>query len=548
MNKHELTMPADPINKAAKEVFGIDYVFPYQRLVISNILEAAGVEGFAALKEPGRIEDRTEGADTRPHQIVILPTGAGKSLCFMLPAAMLPGPTLVVFPLLSLITDQARRVVEAGMQPGVLKGGQSEAERNEVWKGVEEGDIRILLTNPETALAPAVLDKMKTAGVTHLVIDETHIAADWGDTFRPVYKEIAGIHRQAGIPIVTAFTATASDHILARVKQIVFPDSSPHTIAANPDRVNINYRVLPSICKSHDLVRLIGGEPGRVRRPAIIFCRSRVSAELTARTLRARLDDESIFFYHAGLSKEEKASTEKWFFESSDGVLAATCAYGMGVDKGDVRTVLHRDMPPSVEAYLQESGRAGRDRGPAEALLLFGPEDWRTLLRRRRRYEPDGKEDLARRRYLAMLGYASSGATCRRQYLLSLLQAEPDVCFGCDVCRGDLISTPTGLKEILHFVSRHPRTFTVKDGALILAGWMSRDTVGRRLYAVRGFGALADWLPSEIEEAFASLLSVKLLAIPRHGAFKNRVRMASTRVYQRGAAKRISLLHVTDGS
>ena len=509
----------DPISQTAKDSFGIDYLFPYQRLVVSNILE-------------------------RRDQIVILPTGAGKSLCFSLPALLLDGPTLIVYPLLALMADQARRLADTGGGVAIIRGGQKPEERSRIWSDIESGEVTYILSNPETLIQEKTAARLKSLGISHMVVDEAHTVSEWGDSFRPAYLQLAEIRRNAGIPQVTAFTATASEYVLKRINEIVFEDSNPNLVQAVPDRPNISYSVLPALSKDREIrVQL-----ETIKRPAIIFCRSRTAAEMTARMLRRTLGEDEIRFYHAGLSREEKTAVEMWFFDSDDGILTATCAYGMGVDKGNIRTVLHRDMPPSVEAYLQESGRAGRDRGPAEAFLLFGPEDWRSLLARRPLRETDGNQALARRRYMAMLRYASSGATCRREYLLALLSAEPDVCFGCDVCRGEPISAPPGMREILRLVSRYPRTFTVADATLILAGWMSGDTVGRSLFTVRGFGDLADWLPSEIEEAFASLLSVRLLAVPRRGAFRRRVTLTSTKAYRQEVARRTSLLEIADCS
>ncbi|MEW5817337.1 MAG: DEAD/DEAH box helicase, partial [Spirochaetota bacterium] len=348
MDSHAISISNDPLTVLAKKHFHIDYLFPYQRLVISNILEAAGVPGFAP--EPGTnpLTGEPEVIDTKPHQIVILPTGAGKSLCFMLPASLLEGPTLVIFPLLSLIADQARRLIEAGMKPGILRGGQSRTEREAVWKDVKSGKSRMILTNPETVLHPPVLAKLKELNIKHLVIDETHIVSEWGETFRPVYLDIRRIAAEASVSVVTAFTATASPIILEKIKAILFPDTSPNIVFANPDRPNIRYSVIPTLSKDHTLTELFQpGSPRAATRPALIFCRSRSGAEMTAHMLRERTGEKGIYFYHAGLEKEEKAEIEKWFFPSQDGVLASTCAYGMGVDKPDIRTVIHRDIPPS---------------------------------------------------------------------------------------------------------------------------------------------------------------------------------------------------------
>jgi len=497
----------DPIILSARERFKIDYLFPYQRLVISNILEAA-----AATVNP----EQGERGDANPHQIVILPTGAGKSLCFMLPALLLPGATLVVFPLLSLIADQARRLLEEGIEAGILRGGQDKAERDYVFDGVKSGRIKVLLSNPETVLTRDIIEKIKQLDITHLVIDETHTVSEWGESFRPSYLEIGRVAKEGEVPVVTAFTATASPYILERVKEILFPDTSPNVVIANPDRPNISYRVEPCLSKNHQLIMLLGKSTrNRVKRPAIVFCRSRTGAELTAQMLRSRLNEKEIYFYHAGLTREEKGKIEKWFFNSPDGVLCATCAYGMGVDKRNVRTVIHRDLPPSVESYLQESGRGGRDREPSEAILLFSNED--------REYLKEIKEPFSRSRYKAMLGYAESSHNCRREHLLSLLDAEPEVCFGCDFCKGELRLTPQGKEAILKFFSANKRRYAVREAKNALKGSKGYEAYRKELHLAHGFGALADWEIEDIEESLEMLIHEKVLKRPSRGFWKNRI-------------------------
>ena len=163
----------DILTRTAAERFGLTYLFPYQRLVITNILRKAG------------LFSREEAEEAPPNQVVLLPTGAGKSLCFMLPAALLPGLTIVVFPLLGLMADQLRRVEEAGMKGAMLKGGMSRKEKEDIWRSVQAGEIRMLLTNPEMLNLPEVQDKLKDVKISHLVIDEAHTIPEWGETFRP---------------------------------------------------------------------------------------------------------------------------------------------------------------------------------------------------------------------------------------------------------------------------------------------------------------------------------------------------------------------------
>ena len=492
-------LPHDPLTDAAADHFSISYLFPYQRLVISNILRASGVEGFAPKVFINPVTGEEDTLDTTPHQIVILPTGAGKSLCFMLPARMLAGPTLVIFPLLSLMADQERRVREAGMEAAVLRGGQPVAERNALWQKIEKGNVQMVLTNPETALQEETFRRIASAGFSHLVIDETHTVSEWGEQFRPVYLEIGRIVKETNIPVVTAFTATASELIVEKVKKIVFPGLSPNVITANPDRPNISYRVIPSICKEYDLARLLDrhSRPGSVKRPALVFCRSRVGAEMTARYLRKRLQEEEIYFYHAGLEKGEKTRIEEWFFSSEDGILAATCAYGMGVDKKNIRTVIHRDLSPSVESYLQESGRGGRDRGPAEGVLIFGEEDGKAAARIGSPRE--------KARYEALLRFAEDREKCRRENLLALLGSLPEGGFGCDVCAGTVQKMPAGEEEIVRFIRRYRRGYTRSETVNILSGRLTPEAREKELWLNPQFGALQGWLREEIDAAVDEL-------------------------------------------
>lgn len=468
----ELFNQPDIMTETAQQKFGINYLFPFQRLVISNILESCEF-----IQKSGGFE--AEFYEDPPlKQIIILPTGAGKSLCFMLPSVLLPGPTLVIFPLLSLISDQLRRCEEAGIRAAKLVGGQNESERRKIFSGIADGSIRIILSNPETSLSDQVLPELKKSGFIHLVFDEVHTVSEWGDTFRPAYLESRRIFTEADIPIVSAFTATASEAVLNRVKQVLFPEESPHVVSADPDRPNISYTVLPSLCKINSLELLLKPEdeadsreypPAElVQRPALIFCRTRRKAQMTALQLRLRLKDPEIYFYHAGLDKQEKAEIEAWFFSSKSGVLCATTAYGMGIDKPDIRTVIHQDLSPSVEAYLQESGRAGRDRNCAEALLLISPEDLN--------FEKDSRmSPQAAERYSALLEFAVNNKICRRESLMRLLDAEPDTCFGCDVCRKSVETNSPHEDKALKLLKRNKRVLTLPGSRKMLAGSFGID-------------------------------------------------------------------------
>lgn len=403
----------DEINEAALKFFRIRYVYPYQRLVIHNVLCAGGYYG-----EEGE-------SDVIRHQIVILPTGAGKSLCFMLPGVMIEKPVLMIFPLLSLMGDQERRILETGMTCAVLRGGQNKRERESVFEGVRQGRIRFLIANPETLLVSSVTEAVCGIRFAHVVVDEAHTVSEWGDTFRSAYLRLGEILEKLDYDILTAFTATASDEIMGRMKPLVFGNRQINLIYGNPDRVNIHYSVIRTDCKRTALLRLVREE----KKPLIVFASSRKRVRDLANFLRETVSENEVRFYHAGLTKEEKKECETWFFNSGNGILTATCAYGLGVDKQNIRTVIHYEPPPTVEAYLQESGRGGRDRLPARAYLLFSPED-------RRRAEKI-TNPLLRRRYLSVLDYASS-RICRREFLTERLNHKCESCSGCDVCDNNI--------------------------------------------------------------------------------------------------------------
>ncbi|MCL2066513.1 MAG: RecQ family ATP-dependent DNA helicase [Treponema sp.] len=466
----------DPLGNAVKSLFGLSYLFPYQRLVIANILEAAAASGIR-LRWP---EPETAAADeTIPEgdedtdrfssgkQIVILPTGAGKSLCFQLPAMLMEGPTLVIYPILSLMADQQRRLSENGFSPVILRGGQSREERDAIWEKLASGKSKFIIANPEvllTAQVKAALEKIK---VVHIVIDEAHCVSEWGESFRPSYLEINSIIKNVNPPLVTAFTATASAPVLEKIKKYIFGDMEAMQIVGSPDRANISYWARP--CIDRDLA--VRDYLLKNNRPAIVFCSSRKGTEKIARYLRNELGDMGmdwhgeIRFYHAGLSREEKAGVEKWFLNNSEAVLCATCAFGMGVDKSDIRTVIHRDCPPSVEAYLQEAGRAGRDGAQSKAILLWGPEDEGALCRAKTKEE--------RSRIAALLNYARETGRCRRHELLAMLNYDSGGLVPerqcCDVCEKESMAEFREEASLKDFFHKNKRRYTAGEASLVLA-------------------------------------------------------------------------------
>lgn len=421
----------DPVQEWAQQCAGIPFLFPVQRMVIAGILDALQL----VMSENG------EGYKPRG-QIAVLPTGAGKSLCFQIPTALDGRPVLVLYPLLALLQDQKRRFDELGIPAAVIRGGQSKQERTRVWQAVKKGEIRAILSNPEAMIQETNLSMLKELQIVHLIVDEAHCVCEWGKTFRPGYLEIPRIQREAVIPVLSAFTATAGPQVLETIRENLFPDYSPNELIGTPDRPNMAIRILAVADKDASIIEMFrstGGLSGgtaelpmwtpgdEMPRPAIVFCASRAGTEDLAARLR-KDHGNSVKFYHAGLEKAVKDELESWFFTSTDGILVSTCAYGMGVDKKNIRSVIHRDISQSLESYIQEAGRGGRDRAPSQAVLLISHPDLSAARRM-----PKGFQ---RRRLEQLIDWIQEPG-CHRESLLKKMDCDPEPCFGCSRCCSD---------------------------------------------------------------------------------------------------------------
>ncbi|PZO68268.1 MAG: DNA helicase RecQ [Paracoccus denitrificans] len=386
----------------------------------------AEVWGFDAFR-PGQ-QEIVEAVASGRDVLAIMPTGGGKSLCFQLPALMREGVTVVISPLIALMRDQVRALKAAGVQAGALTSGNTEEETREVYDGLQDGRIRLLYMAPERLASGATVPMLKRAGVTAIAVDEAHCVSQWGHDFRPDYLRVGELRRALDVPLA-AFTATADAETRDEIVERLFGGQQPETFLRGFDRPNIHLAFQPKDSPRRQIMDFAAARRGQ---SGIIYCATRAKTE----TLEAALNDAGIaaVAYHGGMDADRRRDVEARFQREDGLVVTATVAFGMGIDKPDIRWVAHADLPKSIEAYYQEIGRAGRDGEPAETLTLYGGED----VRLRRTQIDEGLAPLERKqadhgRLNALLGLAEA-LSCRRQALLSYFGETSDPCGNCDLC------------------------------------------------------------------------------------------------------------------
>ena len=382
----------------------------------------------------------------------MLPTGAGKSMCFLVPALVFEGATLILYPLLALMQDQERRMQEGNLTAVTFRGGQTPEERKDRIQAIKSGKAKVILANPEVLQSKQLIEDLKTCNISHIAIDEAHCVSEWGDTFRPAYLTLGNIIKELNVPRVTAFTATASPEVLRRINQVLF-DENGHIVRSEADRPNIHYYVHYAHCKEKAVLELAEKEA----KPLLIFCSSRANAEQMAHLLQEQMrvlhpeEKQSISFYHAGLTKEEKTIIEKWFYPHKTGIMACTCAFGMGVDKKDIKTVIHLDPPQTAESFIQEAGRGGRDGSVAKSILVWSPEDTRRF-----------SKFPQKSRQRVLLDFATT-KLCRRQVLLDALGAEQAPCKGCDNCLGISKKEEQENIKIFKYIKKYKNMYSLQE-------------------------------------------------------------------------------------
>lgn len=365
------------------------------------------------------------GADV----LAVMPTGSGKSLCFQLPALLRPGLTIVVSPLIALMRDQVAQLQALGVAAGSLNSGNEGSENAEIRRRLRAGELRLLYVAPERLLRPEMADLLQDSHVRLLAIDEAHCVSQWGHDFRPEYLALGEVRRWLPGVQALALTATADAATRADIEGKLFA-APPCTFVRSFDRPNLHLAMRPKANPRRQLAAFIGA---RRERSGIVYCASRKRTEALADALAA--EGHRALPYHARLDQPVRARHQDLFQQEDGVIIVATVAFGMGIDKPDVRFVCHADMPSSIEAYYQEIGRAGRDGLPAETLTLHGLEDVRLRQIQINESEaPDARKQIDRARLNALLSLCEA-PRCRRQTLLAYFGEASEPCGNCDLCQ-----------------------------------------------------------------------------------------------------------------
>ena len=360
--------------------------------------------------------------------LAIMPTGGGKSLCFQLPALLNDGLTVVISPLIALMRDQVRGLKAVGVTAGAITSGNTQEELDQVFSQIISGDLKLLYLAPERLVSRKIQNVLSSANVTSIAVDEAHCVSQWGHDFRPDYLGIGELRRTLCVPL-SAFTATADKETQQEIMERLFEGAAPKVFLRGFDRPNIYLSFMPKDNPRRQIMDFVHPRKGQ---SGIIYCGTRAKTETLAKALEEA--GHSACSYHGGMAADRRRVVESRFTLEDGLIVVATVAFGMGVDKPDVRWVVHADLPKSIENYYQEIGRAGRDGEQAETLTLYGADDIR--FRRNQIDEglaPDGRKSADHGRLNALLGLAEA-FKCRRLNLLEYFGEKNIKCGNCDLC------------------------------------------------------------------------------------------------------------------
>ena len=467
--------------------------------------------GFDSFR-PGQ-EDIVDCLINRGNVLAVMPTGSGKSLCFQVPALVMGGLAIVVSPLVALMADQVAALRLAGVAAETINSSASRDVNAAIWRRVAQGEVSILYLAPERLMTERMIEALQKLDVRLIAVDEAHCISQWGASFRPEYE---ALHRLGaafpGVPI-GAFTATADEAARKDIVQKLFGGRAEVHVSGF-DRPNIRLGVEAKANTGKQMLAFLDGHRGE---SGIVYALSRKSTEEIARSLSA--SGHKAIAYHAGLSSEVRSAAQDLFMTEKGVIVCATIAFGMGIDKPDVRFVFHADLPSSLDAYYQEIGRAGRDGAPAEALMVFGLGDIR--LRRNFIEESGAADDHKRResrRLDALISYCEA-PSCRRVALLSYFGEGSGPCGNCDICLnpGETVDGTHEARKIIETVRATGERFGAAHIADVLLGKASERALALGHASLSVFGAGSDRQRAEWQSLIRQLAGAGFLILDAGG-------------------------------
>ncbi len=443
--------------------------------------------------------------------VVLMPTGGGKSICYQIPALFQPGIAVVVSPLIALMEDQVQGLRANGIPAAALHSNQTEAQNCDIIDAVRKGRIKLLYISPERLLLE-IENWPLNIPVSLFAIDEAHCISQWGHDFRPEYTQLARIKELFPAVPVIALTATADK--LTRddiAKQLRLRD--PEVFISSFDRPNISLTVKQNPGKAHKLKLICDMIDRYADDSGIIYCLSRKNVESLATELSVKGYKTTV--YHAGLTPQQRADAQRRFINGDMQVMCATIAFGMGIDKSNIRYVIHNNLPKNIESYYQEIGRAGRDGLPAEALMFYSFQDIITL---ESFIAEGGMQEINREKLARMREYAEA-SVCRRRILLSYFSEECTTdCGNCDVCRqpplrfDGTIAAQKALSAIIR-AGKDGKDITISLLIDILRGSARAEIISRGLDKIKTYGVGREYGPTEWKAYIAQLMQLGLIEI-----------------------------------
>jgi ATP-dependent DNA helicase RecQ len=466
-----------------KRVFGYDRFHPLQARVISHVLA---------------------GRDA----LVLMPTGGGKSLCFQIPALCRDGLTLVVSPLVALMRDQVEALKANGVSADLLNSTQTAAEAELVLRKIRDGDLKLLYVSPEKLFAGSIAVRLPDWRISLVAIDEAHCISFWGHDFRPEYTQLGKLRALLPGVQLLALTATADPAIRRDIlSQLSIDEGS--VFQDSFDRPNLRLSVLPGLKRFERVQEFLSKHPGQA---GIIYCLSRASTEeLAAKLARLGYKAEA---YHAGMSTEARHAVQDSFQRDDTAIVCATVAFGMGIDKSNVRWVIHWNLPKNLEGFYQEIGRAGRDGLPSDTLLFYSYADVAQQLKFMDEADPERRELLTAK--LDRMKQYAEAMICRRRILLSYFGETPENdCGHCDVCENppETFDGTVTAQKLISAVYRTGGRATLRQCALILRGSHAQEIVDPGWHDLKTFGVGADLKFEEWMEYGAQVVNAGYLGV-----------------------------------